>query len=181
MIPCRTQKTQTRNQKPNHQKKQLDRKSHQKNQKNNKKLKINKNKCIFLSFLYCFLFFLVYLVGVLFYFCFFSCCFLDFAFLVCSLCLLCFFVIISICQTLYSLCCWIHKYIYIVHTFCFRLAPPEKRKDYLLNALFHLLYPAAVSAFYGWLFLFAGLDPTHTNIYICIYIYTHSTYRHTYR
>ena len=57
MIPCRTQKTQTRNQKPNHQKKQLDRKSHQKNQKNNKKTQNKQKQMHFPQFFVLFFFF----------------------------------------------------------------------------------------------------------------------------
>ena len=41
-------------------------------------------------------------------FCFFSCFFIGFGFLVCFFCLHCFYFLFF-CQTLYSLCCWTHK------------------------------------------------------------------------
>ena len=71
VIPCRTENTNTQSKTESPKKATRQEESPEKSKKQLKKLKINKNKCIFLSFLYCFLFFLVYLVGVLFYFCFF--------------------------------------------------------------------------------------------------------------
>ena len=85
IVPRRTEKVdfskkikkQKHNQKPNHQEKQLDRKSHQKNQE--------KIHCMFLSFC-CFLFFCFFCLFLLPACCFFlcvSCFFLGFGFLVC--------------------------------------------------------------------------------------------------